>query len=200
MSSTNAPYGFRAARHPSGMVRSNPYTVASAYAANIFKGDPVRLVTAGTIELGTADGTRTGALTQDLIGVFAGCEYTDAQGKRVVSPFWPGGQVATEIVAYVWDDPMTEFEVQSDGTLASSAVGDQANTSNLNTNLYGVAGGSTLTGLSSATLGTLVGAGVQGQFRITEIYPAVDNAWGDSHVLVRVQIARHAYVTAKTAI
>ena len=62
MSATNAPYGFICAKHPSGQSRANEYQITSAYAANIFTGDPVKLVTTGTIELATSDGTRTGTV------------------------------------------------------------------------------------------------------------------------------------------
>ena len=199
MPSTSAPYGFRAVKHPSGLVRSNPYVIASGYNANIFKGDTVKLVTAtGTIALATTDGARASSTATDLLGVFAGVEYTDGQGKRVVSPFWPTGTVATNIVAWVWDDSATVFEVQGTGTAYVQAdIGDQVDA--VLTNVGGV-GGSTLTGLSQASTGTVVGAGSQGQFRVVAIAPAIDNAFGDSYVSVQVQMARPQYVAAKVAI
>lgn len=200
MPATSAPYGFRAVRHPSGLVRSNPYAIATGYAANIFKGDPVKLVTAsGTISLATTDGARASSTAADLIGIFAGVEYTDANGKRVVSSFWPTGTTATNIVAWVWDDPATVFEVQGNGTAYVQAdIGDQVDS--VLTNGTGSAGGSTLTGLSLASTGTVVGAGSQGQFRIVALAPAIDNAFGDAYVSVQVQIARSQYVANKTAI
>jgi len=60
MSSISAPFGFRPSYHNSGQMRPKAYTIASAYAANIFQGDPVKLVDNGTVQLGTSDGTRTG--------------------------------------------------------------------------------------------------------------------------------------------
>ena len=52
MANTAKPYGLRAVRHLSGgSVQSNEYTIASAYAANIFSGDPVQLVAGGTLEI-----------------------------------------------------------------------------------------------------------------------------------------------------
>lgn len=60
MSSTSAPFGFRPSFHNSGQIRPKAYTIASGYAANVFSGDPVKLVDAGTVQLGTSDGTRSG--------------------------------------------------------------------------------------------------------------------------------------------
>ena len=74
MSSTSAPFGFRASFHNSGQMRPKAYTIASTYAANIFEGDPVKLVDAGTVQLGTSDGTRSGTVAGILLlGIFAGC-------------------------------------------------------------------------------------------------------------------------------
>lgn len=190
MSSVAAPFGFIAARHPSGCIRARPYSIASGYAANIFLNDPVKLVTAGGIQLGTSDGTRTGTVADVLLlGTFAGCTYTDSTGKPNYSPFWPSGTVSSDAIAWVYDDPDTEFLVQSNGSIAAAAIGDQADWIG-----FTAPGGSTLTGLSSGALSsTLIGAGDQAQFRIKQIYPAVDNAAGDSFTQVLVEIAQHQY-------
>ena len=55
MSSTSAPFGFRASYHNSGQMRPKAYVITSAYAANIFSGDPVKLTDNGVIQLGTSD-------------------------------------------------------------------------------------------------------------------------------------------------
>lgn len=197
MSATNAPFGFIASKHPSGFCRADEYTIASGYAANIFQGDPVKLVTAGTIQLGTSDGTRTGTVAGiSLIGIFAGVTYTDAQNKPNFSNFWPTGQVATDIKAMVYDDPDTDFTVQADGSVAAAGLGDQADWSG-----FAAPGGSTTTGRSLGTLSaTLKGAGNQGQFRITEFDRSPDNSAGDSFTKVVVQVAQHQYRADKTAV
>jgi hypothetical protein len=198
MSATNAPFGFICAKNPSGQSRANEYTIATGYAANIFQGDPVKLVTAGTIQLGTSDGTRTGTFDNiSLLGVFAGCVYTDSTGKPNWSTYWPASTTATDIKAYVYDNPDEMFVVQADGSIAAAGLGDQADWSGANT----AGGGSTATGRSTATLSsTLVGAGQQGQFRIVEIDRSVDNAAGDSYTKVIVQIAEHQYRAEATAV
>lgn len=190
MSSVSAPFGFRAAFHPSGQMRPKAYTIASAYAANIFSGDPVKLVDAGTIQLGTSDGTRSG--TTDgvlLLGIFAGCQYTDALGKPNYSPFWPTGVAATDIIAWVYDDPETIFQVQynnpSPGTTVQTAVGEECD--------WTVAspGGSTQTGLSN-TLLTAIQA-TSGQFQITGFGDEVNDSLTDAYITVNVRINEHQY-------
>jgi hypothetical protein len=185
MSAANAPFGFVPQRHPTGEARANAYAIASGYASAIAKGQPVTLNTNGTITAGVA-GT-------DLIGVFAGCEYTGADGKPVTSNNWPANTVATNIRAWVYDDANTEYLVQADGSIAQTALGDQTDITN--------AGTQTTFGTSAATVGAvLAGAGIQGQFRITGFDLSVDNAAGDAFTKVTVRIARHQYIAAKVAI
>lgn len=164
MSATSAPFGFRASYHNSGQIIAKAYTLASGYAQNVFQGDPVKLVDTGVIQLGTNDGTRSGSVGGiSLLGIFAGCQYNDALGRPTVSPFWPTGITATEIIAWVYDDPEILFAVQYDnpssGTTVQTAVGEQCD--------WTVAspGGATATGLSNCKL-TAIQA-TQGQFQIT---------------------------------
>lgn len=189
MSAVSAPFGFRPSYSPIGFDRAKKYTIASAYGTAIFKGQPVILNTNGTITAGTA--------AADILGVFAGCEYVDATGKPNVSPTWPAGQTVlsgTVPVAWVYDDPENVYEVQSDGSIAQTAIGDQADVSN-------ASAGSTSTGQSAATLSaTLAGAAAQAQFRIVGFAQNLDNAPGDAFTVVQVKIARHQFVSNKVAI
>ena len=192
MSGTSAPFGFRPAYHPSGMDRARKYTIASAYGTQIPKGAPVILNTNGTVTMGAA--------AADIMGVFAGCEYIDSTtGKPTVSTYWPAGQVATNIVAWVYDDPAEVFEVQADGSIPQTAVGDQTDVTNVASTTGSAAIGGNV--LSACTVSaTLSGVGVQGQFRIVGFGQQVDNAPGDSFTIVQVQIARHQFVSNKVAI
>lgn len=184
MSATSAPYGFVPLNHPTGEARAVPYTIASGYATDIYKYQPVKLVTAGSIQAAAAGDA--------LLGVFAGCEYVDANGVPHVSNTWPASTTATKIVAYVWDDPLTRFSAQADGSVATTAIGDQADESNATANGNG---------MSQATLSaTLKGAGVQGQFRIMAFEGSVDNVAGDSFTKVVVQIAKHQLLSPAVAI
>ena len=197
MSSTSAPFGFRASYHNSGQMRPKAYAIASTYAANIFSGDPVKLTDNGVIQLGTSDGTRTGTTDGiSLLGIFAGCQYYDASGKPTISPFWPSGATGTEIVAWVYDDPETLFDVQynnpSAGTTVQTAVGEECD--------WTVAspGGSTQTGLSN-TLLTAIQA-TSGQFQITGFGFEINDSLTDAYVVVSVRINEHHYKAAVNSV
>ena len=199
MSSTSAPFGFRPSFHNSGQMRPKVYTIASTYAANIFMGDPVKLVDAGTIQLGTSDGSRSGTVDGILLlGIFAGVEYNDAQGKPAVSNFWPTGTTATNIRAYVYDDPEMLFDVQynNPGTAGTdsvqTAVGEECDW------VQTAAGGSTFTGLS-ATLLTAIQA-TSGQFQITGFAYGVADSLTDAYVTATVRINEHQYKASVNSI
>lgn len=188
MVATSAPYGLRPVENPSGLVRPRalPNGIASGYGTNIFKFQPVKLTTDGLVAPVSS--------TEDFVGAFAGVSFTDSTGRRRELPNWVAGTTlgATDLVAYFWEDPNIEYTIQSGATLAQTSIGDEANFSNLTA-------GSSLTGLSAATLGTLVGSGSQGQMRILDKYYGIDNDWGDPFVIVRARIATHQYTSNKTA-
>ncbi len=197
MSSTSAPFGFRPSYHNSGQMRPKAYVIASTYAANIFSGDPVKLTDNGVIQLGTSDGTRSG--TTDgitLLGIFAGCQYLDASGKPTISPFWPSGATGTEIVAWVYDDPETLYDVQytnpSAGTTVQTAVGEECD--------WTVAspGGSTQTGLSTTQLTAI--QSTSGQFQITGFAYNINDSLTDAYVTVTVRLNEAAYKAAVNSI
>lgn len=199
MSSTSAPFGFRASYHNSGLIRPKAYTIATGYAANIFGGDPVKLDSTGVIQLGTSDGTRSG--TTDgvkLLGIFAGCEYRDATGKPTVSAFWPSGIAATEITAWVLDDPETLFDVEyaNPGTPGSTSV--QVDVGGECDWTVASPGGSTQTGLSNTKLTVL--QSTSGQFQITGFSHAITDSLTDAYVVATVRINEHAYKASVNAI
>jgi hypothetical protein len=137
MSATNAPFGLRPAFHPSGLDRAQALAggIASGYGSDILKGQPVRYVTGGTIEPAAAG--------QSFAGAFAGVEFTDTTGRRRVSNYWPASTAyqTGSCVAYFYNDPLIVYEIQADGSLAQTAIGDQADLSN-------TTAGSNVTGLS----------------------------------------------------
>jgi hypothetical protein len=106
----DSAFGLVPHRHiTGGEIRSNAYPIASGYAANIFRGDPVILAADGSL-------TIAAALSTAIVGVFAGVKYTDALGNITYSGFWPANTVATNIEAMVYDDPDIAFKVQTDAT------------------------------------------------------------------------------------
>lgn len=194
MSATSAPFGLRPAFHPSGLDRaqalangiqavSTSGNVSAGYATTILKGQPVKMNTAGYIEVAGAGDA--------FLGPFAGVEWTDATGRRRVSNYWPASESfqVGSVVAYFYSDPNIVYEIQTDGTVAQSTLGGEADLSN-------TTAGSTTTGLSQATLSnTVVGSGTA-QMRIIDIAPYPDNAWGDSFVIVRATIAEYQFAGA----
>lgn len=199
MSSTSAPFGFRASFHNSGQMRPKAYTIASTYAANIFEGDPVKLVDAGTVQLGTSDGTRSGTVAGILLlGIFAGCQYTDALGKPTVSSYWPSGVTATDITAWVYDDPETLFNVQYSNpgtpgtTTMQTAVGEQMDW------VVASPGGSTATGLSNTQIGVI--EATSGQFQLTGFAGEINDSITDAYIVAIVRINEHIYKAAVNSI
>jgi len=194
MPSTSAPFGLRPAFHPSGLDRaqalangiqavSTSGNVSAGYATTILKGQPVKMNTAGYIEVAGAG--------DSFLGAFAGVEWTDSTGRRRVSNYWPANEsfLVGSVVAYFYSDPNIVYEIQTDGTVAQSAIGGEADLSN-------TTAGSTTTGLSQCTLSNSVAGSGTAQMRIIDIAPYPDNAWGDSFVIVRATIAEYQFAGA----
>jgi len=193
MSATSAPFGLRPAFHPSGLDRAQALAggIASGYSSNILKGQPVIYnSSAGTIGAVTTTGAWTGA--------FAGVEWTDTTGRRRVSNYWPASTayITGSCVAYFYNDNNIVYEIQTDATITQASIGNEYNFTSAN-----LAAGSTTTGLSQCTLGvsTAVGNTGQGQMRVVDIAPYVDNAWGDAYVVVRVVNSQSQFFGSVTA-
>ena len=113
MANKDAAFGLR----PIGKVGQNrdngglsEYSIAANDTSTIYFNDPVKATAAGTIDVAGAGG--------DLLGSLNGVFYTDPTTKK---PTWANhySQVnATDIVAFVSDDPYERFEIQSNGTNA----------------------------------------------------------------------------------
>jgi hypothetical protein len=193
MSTTALGFGFRLARQPTVHGIARRFPIASGYAANIFSGDPVSLAgTAtgeGTIELSTLDGSRTGTIAaMPILGIFAGCEYTDSTGKPIKSAYWPTGTAqlsGTTAWALVYEGDQNEFEVMADGAIALSDIGSQADWSN-GSSPYG----STSTGVASCTVSaTPIADNSTGGFQIIDFVEDGKNTAGDTYTRVIVRIA-----------
>lgn len=192
MPAVSAPFGMRPVYHPTGLDRAHRYQNAllQGYSENIFKFQPVRLNN-GLIEV-------TALTAQDWLGVFAGIMFFDAYGRPTYAPNWVDSatfSTAGPVWVFVWDDPGIVYEVQANGVVAETAIGDQADFA------ASMLTGSNLTGLSAGEIAVpLVGAGVQGMVRIIDIQLRPDNDWGDAFPIVQVQNARSQYVSNKVAI
>ena len=91
----------------------NRCTIASSYATAIFQGDLVIPVTGGNVE------RYPGNTSTAVVGVFNGCFYTDpTTQKPTFKNYYPGGVAASDITAFVVDDPDAVFLVDADATFA----------------------------------------------------------------------------------
>jgi len=198
MSSTNAPFGLRPAFHPSGLDRAQALAngITSNYGTQILKGQPVAYsASAGVIIPLTTNPASGSAVAWS--GAFAGFEWTDTTGRRRVSNYYPANTtyIAGSAVAYFYNDQNIVYEIQADGAMAQTTLGNEYN-------FTAVTSGSSTTGLSSCTLGsaTAAGNGVQGQMRVVDLAPYVDNAWGDAFTVVRVVNSQSQFFGSVTAI
>jgi len=175
MANVDAAFGFVPVRHMSGNVpRANKYTLASGLAENIFTGDLCILINTGLLTPHTATETNN-------IGVFAGCSYTASDGSYVYSQYWPTGTTATNIIAYIYDDPYIVYKVQSAGTTAQTNIGNCADV---------VAGaGSTTTGQSGFEISGTMAAGTA-TCKIIGLWESPDNAFG-ANAIMEVLINEH---------
>ena len=193
MATTALAYGLIPVFHPTGQNRATQYNIlnnaGTGYGTAIYKGDPVKIHTDGTINVG--DGTSA------AVGVFAGCEFIDAQGRPQSLPYWPASQTLTSgtvVKAYVYDDPQTIYKVAVGGNASDyvqTAVGQQAN--------IAIAAGNTNNGISGSSItAALVAAGTAAQVRIVgfvngEIYNATTNPYPELLVQINeLQFAPNA--------
>ena len=181
----SAPYGLVPVR----MVDGSPYNGAvRAYKINsgstdvIFNGDVVDLGVDGYIDREAFDDD------MDYVGVFVGCSYTDPTYGLTFRNYYPGSITASDITAYVVDDPNVLFKMAvTNGSGVISALGQADVGSNVAGDEGASANGSTATGrsyggvdaTSSNTTNTL-------PFRVVEGVEETKNASGNfTEVLVK---------------
>ena len=93
--------------------------IASGYGTAIFYGDFVKLVSSGTVE------KDTGTTSLTPVGVFMGCSYTDpSTNQKTFNQQFPASTAASDIMAYVLDDPSVLMRMQGDATLAQTTLGN----------------------------------------------------------------------------
>ena len=196
MASTAAPYGFK----PVNLVGGQPYAgstrqikIASGYASNLFNGQIVSIVAAGTVELVTTNGDNSTPFPAGTIGVFVGCSYTDPNTKqKLFAQYWPTGTVASDAVAYVVDDPDVVLQVQADGSMAQATLGSNAHLAAVQS----TSTGSTTTGNSNTALDATVNTTSGFAFRVVDFVDAPGSAVGDAYtdVLVKFNPDAHSYL------
>ena len=160
----------------------NRYRIASNYGTAIFQGDLVVPVADGTIARHIA------ANTSAVVGVFNGCFYTDPTTQKPTwKNYYPGSVVASDITAFVLDDPDIVGKMDCDGAFAVADIFKDFNVTNVS--------GNTQTGISEVQL-DFSASGLTSDFIVQAIdisqNPDNDTA-ASANVNVLVRINNHFY-------
>ena len=134
MATTAAPYGLKPVKRADGMPYAGATTTylidPAGEATNLYNGQVVIIGADGYIALATGTGMDLGSNSVSgtsgvgAIGVFVGCEYTNAEGQQLFAQNYPTGTAnGGPIKAYVVDDPSVLFQAQLDGTGAQTIIG-----------------------------------------------------------------------------
>ena len=208
MASTASPYGLRAVNELGGL----PYAGSTrqflidpaGYNTNIFNGTIVYVNSSGYLNIVTgtgADGTTnsfpgSGTLT-GAVGVFVGCSFVNAQGQVIYSQYYPANTASVNgsaITAYVIDDDRAVFQVQANGSMAQTTLGNNV----FLANAQSTSTGSTTTGNSNIAVSSSSQTGTAA-FRIVGFanvpgFSTVGDAYTD--LLVKFNPGYHSYSNA----
>jgi hypothetical protein len=195
----SGPYGFEPINLVGGQVFAGStrlIPIASASATAIFYGDVVRLNTGGTLSR-AATGTTSAT---DAVGIFLGCQYTDPSTKQLLQrQYYPGAVTASDIQAFVLDDPDALFKVAvlssstAIGGLTQAAVGQNV--------AFFLTAGSTTTGDSKEGVYNSTGSTTTLPFRVVAGVPETVNASGSyTEVIVKFNFGVHTYYSATNVV
>ena len=199
MASTASPYGLRAVNEIGGL----PYAGSTrsllidpaGYGTNIYNGTVVYVNSSGYINIVTgtgADGTTnsfpgSGTLT-GAVGVFVGCSYINAQGQQIYAQYYPASTTGV-VTAYVVDDPNVVFQVQANGSMAQTTLGNNVYFANAQS----TSTGSTTYGNSNVAVSTS-SVTTTAAFRIIGFASGPGDAYTD--LLVKFNPGYHSYTNA----
>lgn len=148
MAATATPYGLI------------PFELAGAALRGAARKFPIGANNTNAIYFGSAVSVNSGVVTvigatptttrntNTPVGIFVGCEYVDPTGRPNWAQYLPAGATTagyTNIYVYVVDNSDVVFKVQANGSVATTAVGNNAPLAN-------VTSGSTTSGNSSTVL------------------------------------------------
>jgi len=176
MANKDAAFGLR----PIGKVGQNrdnqglsEYNINTT-TSTIYFQDPVKAVADGGITVAGAG--------VDLLGSLNGIYYTDLSTKKPTwSNHYEANNAATDVVAFVSDDPYERFEIQSAGTVSTAdifLVADIAYTAGDSANY-----------VSKAEISGTMTSGASAQLRILGISKDIDNndtASANTNVVVNI--------------
>jgi hypothetical protein len=188
------PYGFQPINLIGGQVfagATRQIPIASGSGTSIFYGDVVRLNTGGTLSRVSTTDSAT-----DAVGIFLGCAFTNPTTKQFLQQqYYPASTVASDIVAYVCDDPDTYFKV---AVLSNSTtIGGMTQTDIGNNVAILATAGSTTTGDSKEGVSATTGSTTTLPFRVIAGVPETVNASGSfTEVIVKFNFGVHTYYSA----
>ena len=204
MATTLAPYGLRPINLLGGQTYAGStrlYAIPASYAVTVQYGDPVIVTNTGSTRgyLARFNATTTATTVTStgggfgFVGVFVGCTYTDPTYGKVFRQNYISGNSATDIQAYVVDDPDALFQIQADNTLAQTTLGCNAS---LIQTVAGNSGANINSGValqasSVATTATL-------PVRIVDFINSTTSTIGDAYTDVLVRINTHFHRTGNT--
>ena len=188
----SGPYGLIPINLIGGQVfasatRSIPITSGSA--TDIFFGDVVKLNSSGTLSKDVG----TNAATP--VGVFLGCSYTDPTFGLTFRQYYPANTVASDIVAFVQDDPDALYKVAvvssgtTIGTVTRANVGENA--------VLVQNAGNTDTGNSRVAISSTLGTTSTFPIRIIDVIPETSPAGypaSFTEVVVKWNQGMHPYL------
>ena len=190
----DAPYGLKPVNLIGGQVfagSTRQIKIASNYGTAFFYGDVVKYASDGTLEIDS------GTTTATPIGVFLGCTYTDPSTSQLTfRQSYPASTVASDIMAYVLDDPDALFKVAAvSGTTTVAGYGRTI----VNNNVSLVQNtGSSVTGNSKVgILGSSAATTATLPIRIVDVVPDTATA-SDTFVefIVKFNFGDHQYYNA----
>jgi len=191
MANQDAPFGFRAVRMQGSAPSSNgqtQYLIANGYNTAIFQGDPVEMVSGGSLNVanGAAD---------VMVGVLNGVEFIDTTTRKpTFRNFHAADTTAFDgvIKAFVIDDPDQLFEIQVSGAFTNADIGATANLT--------YAAGSTHSGTSKVEVNSgAIGTGADSAVKIVSLSGDPENQDTTSNnANIIVKINKHLY-SANTA-
>jgi hypothetical protein len=204
MASTNSPYGLRPINLLGGQSyagSTRKYAIPATYNVNIQYGDPVLIVNTGSTRgtLARFNGTTTATTVTNtgggfgFVGVFVGVTFTDPVYGAVFRQNYAAGNTATDIQAYVVDDPDALFQVQANGQLNQTALGCNAAL------IQTVAGSSGVNINSGVSLqASSIGTAATLPVRIVDFVDSTTSQIGDQFTDVIVRINTHFHRTGNT--
>ena len=191
----SAPYGLQPINLIGGQVFAGStrlIPIASGSTTAIFFGDVVRLNTGGTLSKVSTTSSAT-----DAVGIFLGCQFTNATTKQLLQQqYYPGAVTASDINAFVLDDPDALFKVAVTSAGTSTISGVTRAVVGQNSALV-VTAGSTSTGDSYTSLSATTGTAAALPFRIVDVIPETVNASGSyTEVIVKFNMGVHTYYSS----